>query len=397
MKIVFLQRPTGDTHWGGDLMVLQNFCQGLLKLGHKAKIVREIEDALDADFVFLSNVCMDLRPYTYLLNLTEKKFGVIGFYEDILQYHSPSRGFYHYVRNILSEEEDLGYTFSVDRLVENPELIYYYPEIPKKCFFINYDVLQRANLFIASSPTEVKTLLRDCSTCRAQHILFKQNFSQITDSSVFLDFTNLKSKEYILQVGRFEHRKNQLATILATRDLDIPLVFIATKHFKQEESYLVDSMKAILKWRKAPTIIVSENIQDHEEGNLRILQMPNATKLSEEMLTSAFFHAGLYVHPAFYELPGSVYLEAARLGTPVVASKWTAIRDYFTDEETGRYLLDDRIEYALPYDIRCLTELIQKKFGKRYSVDPDYPIFRRENTDMAKELLKFIKPILDHE
>ena len=68
--------------------------------------------------------------------------------------------------------------------------------------------------------------------------------------------------------------------------------------------------------------------------------------ISQELLVSAYQNAGLYLHPAFYELPGYVYLEAAKLGTPTIATEWSTLSDYFTNEE-GDYELDDRILYAL--------------------------------------------------
>lgn len=394
VKVSFVQRPTGHTHWGGDLMVLNNFAEGLRLLGHEGIVVRHLEESIDSDFVFLSNICFDARPYMHFLQLHQKKFGVVGFYEDVLRYFSPCHGFYYFAKNILAGNEDLGYRFTIERLVENPSLIYYYPITPKKNHFVCYDVLKQADVCIASCPTEAQTLKRDCQSSNPHSILYRQNFAEMTDSDAFLKFAGLTSKEYVLQVGRFEPRKNQMATIMAMRDLPIPLVFIATQSFKEQEPYLVDCLQAIIKWRKAPTIVVSENISDHEEGHLKILRMPGMKKLSEEMLMSAFYHAGLLVHPAFYELPGSIYLEAARLGVPAIASEWTTIKDYFTDFTTGKYLLDERIAYTLPHDISKQTQLIEEMYQKSFSFDPDYPIFRREIKDMGQELLDVLQPLL---
>ena len=108
------------------------------------------------------------------------------------------------------------------------------------------------------------------------------------------------------------------------------------------------------------------------------------------MLLSAFFHAGLHLHPSFYELPGYTYLESAKFGTPTIASLWSSLKDYLTDS-SGKYALDDRIEYVLPYDLTAIRGLIEKKFGQRYPRSPELPIFQRTAQDVAKEFLSLIK------
>lgn len=394
LKISILQRPTAKSTWGGDLVVLRDFAIGLRELGCSVDLVDSIDKTLSADFIFLTNICFDFRPLYNLLQLNQKKFGIIGFYEDILKYYSPCYGFYSYVRGVLEGKSDEGYPLSIERLIENPNLIRYYPEIPHKCFLINYHVIQSASLFITSSPTEKRTVKRDCPQANVKSILYRPSLTLHTDSTCFPEFIGVKSGQYILQVGRIEPRKNQLATILATKDLDIPLVFIATRHFKADEAYVVDCFKAIMKWRKAPTIIVSENIKNHQEGLLKIIQMPQEKKLSEEMMASAFKNAAVYCHPAFYELPGLVYLEAIQRGIATVASKWSAIKDYFIDESSGKYMLEDRVEYVLPYDIKELEAAIKKQLDRHYLANPDFPIFRRSKVHMAKELLEALIPLV---
>src|ERR1700687_2414991 len=105
-------------------------------------------------------------------------------------------------------------------------------------------------------------------------------------------------------------------------------------------------MEAIQRWRKGPTLLLSQTLPEGQLGSLRILPMPGREKLSTSMLQSAFAHAGLHLHPAFYELPGATYFESAILGVPTIASTWTTIDEYFLDPQ-----LDERIEYSLPYDL----------------------------------------------
>ena len=112
--------------------------------------------------------------------------------------------------------------------------------------------------------------------------------------------------------------------------------------------------------------------------------------LSQKLLISAYQNAGLYLHPAFYELPGYTYLEAAKIGTPIIASTWGTIQDYFIDPITKEYSLDQRIRYCLPYDINGIEKHILCHFGKRYGLS-NHPIFDRNEMDVASEFLQLLK------
>jgi glycosyltransferase involved in cell wall biosynthesis len=381
MKIGLITRRGAETLWAGDLKALQVIQEGMQQCGASADLVFDFSDIGMYDFLFLSNTCFDLRPNYHALKLHNKPFGLIAFHEDVEKYKPVQVGFFRYVQGCLKGE------YQVESLWENPEI--FFPLKTKLTFdpLMNGQVLKESEICIGSSPTEVRTLQRDCPGCKAKSVLFTSGFAEgeVLPNKSFLEFSQQTSKGYILQVGRFDERKNQLATILATKDSAIPLVFIATltTHLDYEEACL----RAIAKYRKAPTLIVSQMIPSMQSGNLRILQMPGGKILSSEMLLSAFFHAALHLHPAFYELPGYTYLESARLGVPTIASSWATVNEYFTDDQ-GVYTLDSRIEYALPYDLPCLEKLLHKKIRERYSPYPYHPAFHRKSFDVAREILE---------
>lgn len=388
-----MTRANEAEKWGGDLVALYAIKEGMEKLGHSVQIGSTTEKIADADFVFLSNTCLDLRACYHFVRLLKKPYGVIGFHEDFIQYFGPSRGFYHYVREILKGNLEEGVPFSLDQLYENPHLIHYYAPPPAKRVLLNYEILKNATVCIANSPTEAQTMRRDCPSCNAQVVYWSSGLAEAIEREPheeFLTFTGLEKRGYLLQVGRFEMRKNQLATILATKDFALPLVFIATATALHSREYLFSCLEAIHKWRKGPTLIVSQELPSCQSGQLTVLQMPQGEKLSPGMLLSAVAHAGLHVHPAFHELPGYTYLESAKLGVPTIASTWTSIRDYFTDEKTGEYSLDKRIEYCLPYDLPGLTQLVWKKWGESFSQDLSHPAFTRTKVDVAREILRLI-------
>lgn len=386
MKISLISRPNHYSKWGGDIKTLESIRDGLLNLGINADIIGSVHELANPDFVFLSNTCLDLRGGQKILDMIGIPYGLIGFHEDTIQFFGPSIGFYQYIRNCLDNAFDEEIEFSLEALYENPHLIHYYAAPTRKTNLINYEVLKRAKVCIANSPTEAKTMKRDCPSCNAQVVYWPPGFAEDyakDPTDEFLHLTGLSSGSYMLQVGRLEFRKNQLGTIIASKDLDIPLVFIATKG--AYDWYEKSCIEAILKWRKAPTIIVSQKIPPQKEKNFQIMPMPGGEKLSTSMLQSAFYHAGIHVHPAFQELPGATYFESVALGVPTIASSWTTINDYFSDHP-----IDDRLEYCLPYDITHIKELIEKKFGQRYDSESIHPVFKKTKTDMAREILATI-------
>lgn len=385
MKIVFVVRSSAAGFWGGDIQVLLEVVEGMKKLGHSARIIDTLNDYQPEEFLFLTNTCHDLRPNHWFAKLYGLKYGLIPFYEDYIHYYGASKGFFMYICNALLEKEDLGYPFTLERLFENPHLIHYYTSSPKKQSMKNYDVLKGADVIIANSHMEANTIKRDISQSDPKIVYWRLGCEQTQPDDEFLRFTGLKKGEYILQVGRIEMRKNQLGTVVATKDFEAPLVFIGTKALTKE--YGIFLTEAIKRWRKGPTFIITQDMKPYQSENLNIIHMPEGKKLSKSMLASAFANAGLHLHPAFNELPGATYFESAKYGIPTIASSWTSCEDYFTDQNTGEYTLDDRIEYCEPFHVQKLTELVTKKFGKLYPREPFHPIFHRTKEDVAGEIL----------
>ncbi|MBS0616074.1 MAG: hypothetical protein JSR58_05935 [Verrucomicrobia bacterium] len=378
MKVGILSRYGEKVKWGGDTKVLVSLQKGLRKLGCQADFVEDPTDFAAYDMALLSNTCLDLRPVYHFLRLHQIPYALMGFHEDMTLYAQASSGFFRYVQGMLSDESDEGYPFSLERLLENPRLIFYYSSPPRKMIMANYDIIKNASVCFANTLTEVQNYQKDCPGCNTFLAPLPPGFAEgkCAPGDDFLRMTGLNSGEYILQIGRLELRKNQLGTILATADLPMPLVFISTLSATFE--YEKCCLEAIYKYRKDPTFVISQTLPSMKSGPLHILQMPGKKKLSRSMLLSALYHAGLHLHPAFYELPGLTYLEAAKLGTPSIASSWTTVGDYFDT-------LDDRLVYTLPYDLPNIKKLISQQFGKRYP-QIRHPVFTRTSFDYAQNI-----------
>lgn len=391
MKIGFVLRPNANSIWGGDIKALNVIKSGMEQLNITVSFLSDVSLLSDEDLVFINNTTSSLIFSSRIIScFFRKPYCLIPFHEDFIKYDIPSSGLYRYVRNNLTNEKEKGCDFSIDRLIESPSLPYYFSLPPRIVSIENFEAIKNAKICITGSKIEKGTLLRDCPSAKAEVVYLTSGCEGCDGEGAdeFLKLCDLKKGEYLLQVGRLERRKNQLSTVLATKDLDMPLVFISIfKPIKTDVKILIG---AILKYRKAPTIIISQNLPAGQHKNLRIISMPNGETLKEHLLQSAFANCGLYIHPAFYELPGYVYLEAAKFGVSIIASKWTSIKEYFSDQKTGKYLLDDRISYVEPLEIGKMTELIKKNFGKRYPKNPDLWIYKRKPIDVAKEILNLI-------
>lgn len=385
-------RPSWFPEWAGYLKAIQDLQEGLKLFGHDSFVTKEVSEATIADFVFFIGTVSDQNPNMHFMEMLGKEYGSIPFHEDKLLFTGASYGFFYYVLRSLERHTEQNHQFALEHLIERPHLIFYFDAMKNYYPLTNYEFLKNAKTVIAESHTEERTLLRDAPGSNTKVVYWTSghtsDLKKMPDDS-FLKFTGLSSQGYVLQVGRFELRKNQIASLLALKDLDIPLVFIAMRQCNAPYEKLF--LQVAAKWRKAPTIVISQHLNPNQaEGSVRIINTPDGEILSKDLMLSAFFHAGLHLHPAFYELPGYTYLETARFGTPTIASPWGSLKDYFTDS-SGNYLLDDRIEYALPYDLGALKKLAEKKFGKRYPIEPLAPIFHRTAKDVAYDFLECIK------
>ena len=128
------------------------------------------------------------------------------------------------------------------------------------------------------------------------------------DSEPFID--KYGCKDFILCVGRFDpQQKNQLGLIQVFSDVDIPLVFIGSQVFGQEE-YYNQCVKA-----SSSNMLFIDHIEQSESN----------------MLPSAFAAASLVAIPSFFEYPSLVTMEAMLARTSVAMSDGGIAKDVFKD------------------------------------------------------------------
>jgi glycosyltransferase involved in cell wall biosynthesis len=393
LKVGMVTRQN-DHIWGGDLRALNSVIEGLRACGVDVATAQTAAGLDKCDVAIISNSCDDRRPEMRSLRARDIPYGYIGFHEDFSLYYPVSMGFTEYICALVQGVDVDGIVPSLEQVWEDPDVVQSLNhEVPNNIIH-NVTVLRQALFCQAASATEARTILRDCPQANIETVywdipLFRDNAE---GDDEFLELTGLRSGEYILQVGRMETRKNQLASVLATRNIDVPLVFIASQGY--QDWYELHVVNAAAKFRTAPTILVSQHYPSQHVGNgMRIIQMPGGERLTEACLVSAFRHCGLHLHPAFYEAPGYTNLEAAHIGVPTVTSAWGTLRDYCTFGG-GDAAMGDRFEYVVPYDLPALEEAVQRNFGRNVSPTIDHPIFRRTMEDVGRETLAIIERYL---
>ncbi len=376
MKLAFYGHKRTNIKWIGDHRALEVICNGMRSINQNASIVYSVDDALKADYLFLSNTCDRLSPLMHSLSLAGRPYALIPFHEDHQRWRPIAYAFHSFISFALKQKNPDKH---LQYLLSHPELISELA-VPIPCPD-NQEVMENADFCIANSATEAETILKYAPQATTRVIPWTSGYldqQSYAYSDPFLKMTGLKKGEYILQVGRFQRKKNQLASILATRNLKMPLVFIASRIF--EEDYAKTCLDAIQRFRKAPTWIITHDLPEQHLDNLRIRHLDQVDSFTQDLLISAYQNAGLHLHPAFTELPGYTYLEAAKLGLFSIASTWTTIGDYFKGDE-------ERICYVHPLHLEEMERLVRETFGRSCS-----PMnYLRSEADVAEEVLEEVK------
>ncbi len=389
MNVGFLLRSDANKIWGGDIICLKLMAQGLEALGYSCKFSSRIDHLLDCHFVFLTYSLYPLIDSYLALKKANIPYAVIPFYENDEQFFSSSRGLPVFLYMLEKQKASPGINLSIDTLFERPFILNIFgPKTPLRTK-MNQRVFENAAFCLTNSPTESTNLKRDYEFVKAETIFWPAGLMTSSPKNVgddILKLTNLPSKSYLLQVGRIEMRKNQLSSVLATKNLRHPLVFMASRC----NPHILELLKkTILNYRKAPTYIITPEVPSESLGPLKIINPENAYKLPNELIQSAYKHAGLYLHPAFQELPGLTYLEALKFNLPIVASSWTTLKDYLSDPASGKYLLDERVTFCPPHHLKDIEGAIKDQFGKVFP-DLSLPILKKSTAELGKETARLI-------
>lgn len=317
MRVLLQIRPNATKNRGGDTRVFEQITAGLRAAG----LVVEADDQgtvnpAGFDVVHLFNFATP--DYTRMLGQRAKDAGVpfvvTALHEDTPNFYNQAvvqaRTLIEYVRR----GQDRGWLAAEMANASSVE---------RSPSHDNRWIVQNAAMLFSSGAAESASIRKVYGAgAPIVEIPFGCEVGSNASRDVFLQTHGLT--DFVLCVGRLELRKNQLALLTALEDSDLPVVLITSGvHYQPEYTAAVKAFK-----RRGKTLILEH--------------------ASAEMLASAYASARVHALPSWYELPGLVSLEAAKLGCNVVS----------TTLGTGRDCLGDRAFYCRPDDIDAIRSAV---------------------------------------
>ncbi len=178
------------------------------------------------------------------------------------------------------------------------------------------DIIQ----YLKINPNKIKVVYQGCAE------VFKQEFSAEQKDIVSQKFQ--LPKDFVLNVGTLEERKNALTIIKAIKDIDTKLVLVGrkTKYFEQAEAYARQN-----------------GFED------KIIYLKN---LSQQELAIVYQLATVFVYPSIFEGFGIPIIEALFSKTPVITTNSGVFPeaggpDSLYVDPTNEIELQQKIEYLL--------------------------------------------------
>ncbi len=394
MHIVFiLDRPLGC--WGGDLQVLKALQSGVQELGGdwRISIVPSVFALKEkADFAFLSGLHARLYESALFLDHQKIPWGWVPFYEDYTAPFCLSLGI-HGLLEFLSKQPIGVRNWIIELLKEKPNLLRSHQGLPKsRLAVVDLFAMNRAKLSIHSSNLEKNLFVQDFWESNPFKLFWPVIYPRSFDEKAFLQLTGLGSKSYLLQVGRLESRKNNILTLLATEDVDIPLVFLASGSNQTEYKDLF--LKYAQRSRKADVYLVSPMVRTLSVGKVHLIHA-SKQMMDTGLIHSAFTHCALHVLPSYYELPGLVHFEAWHAGARAVVGEWGCWQEYVEYGREGP-LPPHGLHPVKPLDIGGIRQAILDNVGKPPPSTESFPIFERKPKDFAADFFKVMHTVLDY-
>lgn len=309
MRVLMQNRVDVFTNIGGDTIQMMKTKEALEALGVQVHVSLELEpDVSGYDVVHLFNLVRVHETYHQLQNAKRqsKPVALSTIYWDFAEFEALAHGGVRKMVGRLPEPIREAIK-AFGRILRRRD--YVRANLP--VIFGGYRSMQRdicrsADVLLPNSMTEKALLERKWSIPPEKFVIVPNAVDEVFFSGKGELFQgNLRNRKFVLCVGRFDPRKNQLALAHALRDSDIPMVFIG--HPAPNYHWYYNKVK-----RTAP---------------------PNALFLSHirhRELPHAYAAATVHVLPSWLETPGLASLEAAAAGCQIVVTDRGSTREYFS-------------------------------------------------------------------
>lgn len=314
-RILFQNRGNAYSCPGGDTVLMDQLAQGLRARGVEVVVdLVNAENPANFSLVHLFNFAIPeiTRGFAQRAHAAGVPYVVTTLAEDLPQFHSQSRFLAERLVNYVRCGQDPVLWHQGQQSAVQP---------PASPAFDNGWVVAHAAALLVNGPLEQAVVSRqygDTAPIRVVPVGVDTLGDLSTAKLSPQEFERAYNiEDFVLCVGRFESRKNQLMLLKALEHIDIPVVLISGGF-----SYQADYDSAVRGFsRKGRTVIVG--------------RLPN------NLLASAYAAARVHVLPSWYELPGLVSLEAALCGTPVVVTDTGTTRDYLGSTSGAHWCLPD--------------------------------------------------------
>jgi glycosyltransferase involved in cell wall biosynthesis/Tfp pilus assembly protein PilF len=309
LRILMQNRTATFSARGGDTVVLEHLRDGLIARGCNVTIdTTGHADPGNYDLVHLFNFATPdvTRARAEAAVKAGVPFVVTTLYEEVPEFHNQSQAVATRLKEYVARRQDKEFW---EKYKINLALV------PRAARFDNDWVASHAAALFANGESEKKAIERDYPKAKTPTVIpLGHEVGALVGPEAFVKEYGVS--DFVLCVGRFESRKNQLMLLKALENSELTVVF-ASGGF----TYQPDYTEAIRSFkRKGRTIVLD--------------------RLSPEMLSSAYAACRVHVLASWFELPGLVSLEAAAHGKNVVATRTGTTADY----------LGPSAFYCLPWD-----------------------------------------------
>lgn len=324
LRVVFMAHDRVLTHPGGDTVVVQRLMGALAARGVRVSLSHDATIPAGTDVVHTLNFAT--ADVTSRFAEAAERAGVplvvTALYEDWSRFLLPAQAAFH----IFAQAPGLVKGTGLGMLQEmRPQMRAMLQQVRAQGAAPPGDnrfTASYARALIACGESERQRLLRDFPMVRDVRVIpfGADQLSEPVEPELFARTHGVR--DFVLCVGRFEARKNQLMLLEALRDDPRPIVLVdgGVEH-APEYARLCRGFP-----RRGRTLVPG--------------------RLTSALLAAAFREAAVFCLPSWYELPGLVTIEAARHGTRIAASSWGAIHDYLGDTIT--YLEPDDLDGIAP-------------------------------------------------
>lgn len=295
--------------------------------GHFSIVSKDWNETLKFDEIVVVGDSEESLSAAEKLEEAGRKWSFVPLLSDEALITRPSRQFFHHSRNFLLRK-------SASEMLQHFAAFNLKPGVDQGAVGSEY-MLTRADKIFVSSYVEKLLIQRNYPNKNVSTVdlfgLVRSDFDQIDDVRLWSEL-DLQAGEFDLQVGELNSVNNQLATLLALKNSDTPLVFLAPGDVLPEHWEVFKGLASI---RSGRTLILSDERLDLGEASQlenfqisRLQRSPDCFDLLQEFVA----RARVVFSPSFYSVDTGVAKLALSFGKAVVGGEWGALSEMGGEE-----------------------------------------------------------------